>query len=212
MKDVEKIRREYDEKIRIAELENSYNVNLEKEGVTLTIFSRNKEGRHLGSVKKVGATLLNSFDGHDVQTVFRLLPITEDILVNVGGDQRIPLACQMQTHRAPRESCTTLSIHYISGELEVWIDLPVDERNHELMQYFTRTSRDLDGSTIGLYYGCVSTEERRHLQTLPFLTFNCGKVIRFQGGYHTQASAGHVSCILETLMNDDFSWEKRDGE
>lgn len=209
MKDIAKMRKEFEAKIRLAELENKYNEKLEPFGIRLSIFSTDENGRYLASVSKMNETWDKKFDGHDAQTALRLLPRTDDIRVNVGNSKYEMLPYEMETNRAPKDPRTTLKIHYVHEELVVWIDLPIDERNPELMQYFTRTQRELDRDTIGLYFGAVSPREKAQLQMLPFLTFNCGHVVRFYGGHHKQISRGHIECIAASIENDDFSWERQ---
>lgn len=210
MNDIAKMQREFDEKIRIAKLENQLNEELEKHGVSLGIFTTDtKTGRYLCHFHKVNESWNNKFSEHDAQTILRLLPMTESKEVSVGaGKPKILLPYEVTVRREPKEPRTTLKIHYIHDNLELWVDMPIDERNHELMGYFQKTQRELDDSTIGIHYGCVSPREKSYLRMLPFLTFNCGSVVRFYGGTHLQTSEGHITSIVETIINDDFSWEK----
>lgn len=207
MNDIAKMRKEFEEKIRLAELENKYNEKLEKEGICIRIFSKDKNGRILASVQKTDDEWRNPFNEHDAQNLLRLLPITDDYLVHVGHNKKELLPCDMCTYRSPKKS-TVLEVKYIHKDLEVWFELPINERNNELMQYFMKTQRELDNNEIGLYYGCLSPRQKSNVQMLPFLTFNCGSVVRFQGGRHKQISAGHISCILQSIENDDFAWER----
>lgn len=203
------MRKEFDEKIRLAELENQYNEQLEKVGLSMSIFTTDKTGRNLASIHKTtDDRYRNPFDGHDAQNLLRILPMTESKSVYVGDHKYEPLPCEMETYRAPKSARTNLCVKYIHDNLEIWFELPINEQNNELMQYFQRTQRELDNSEIGLYYGCVSPREKSRLQMLPFLTFNCGRIVRFQGGHHKQISEGHISCIIASIENDDFSWER----
>lgn len=212
MNDIAKMKAEFKEKIRLAELENKYNSKLEKEGISLGIFSYDKENeRYLVHFRTVNRPYDDPFNGHDAQTIMRTFPRTADIEVSVGAGKKERLPYDICTSRNPKEPRTMLKIRYIHENLEVWIDLPIDERNPELMQYFMRTQRELDSSTIGLYYGAVTPRERANLQMLPFLTFNCGHVVRFYGGTHRQISVGHLECIASSVENDDFSWERTNG-
>lgn len=209
MNDIAKMRNEFEEKIRLAELENKYNEQLEPNGIRISIFSKDEDGRYLASVRKVDERWDKKFDAHDAQTALRLLPRTDDINVSVGSCKKEMLPYDMETNRGPKDPRTTLKIRYVHDNLVLWIDLPIDERDTELMQYFTRTQRELDNDTIGLYFGAVSPREKSRLQMLPFLTFNCGRVVRFYGGHHKQISRGHIECIAGSIENDDFSWERQ---
>lgn len=198
MNDIAKMRAEFEEKIHLAELENQYGADLEKYGLRISIFSTDKEtGRYLASVRKESIT--DKLTEQDVAVVLNTLPMTEKMNVYVGSDKYEKLSYQMDTERTPSEWRTTLKIKYIHDDLVLWIDLPINEQNEELMQYFTRTQRELDDSTIGLYYGCVSPRQKSHLKMLSFLTWNSGHVVRFNGGSHRQIAEGIVTCVASTL-------------
>lgn len=207
MNDITKMRSELEEKIRIAEMENEYERQLEGTGLRLSIFSKDGE-RYLASVRKVDDSWRNPFNEHDAQTILRMFPKTDDIRTYVGNNKYEMLPYRMETERVPREPRTKLKIHYIHENLVLWIELPINEQNPELMQYFTRDQRVLDNDTIGLYFGAVSPQEKSRLQMLPFLTFNSGRVVRFQGGCRRQISVGHIECVIASIENDDFAWER----
>ncbi len=206
MNDIAKMRAEFEEKIRLAELENKYNEPLEKHGLRLSIFSKDKSGRLLASVR-VDRGYDKPFNEHDAQLILSLYPMTEKKSVYVGDHKYDNLSYEMSTERTPGQSRTILKIQYIHDELEIWMELPINERNPELMQYFMKTQRELDDREIGLYYGAVSPRTKSNVRMLPFLTFNSGRVVRFQGGHHKQVSEGHVCCIASSIECDTFSWE-----
>lgn len=209
MNDIAKMRAEFEEKIRLAKLENMYNEPLEEHGLSLSIFTKDKSGRLLASVR-VDRSYDKPFNEHDAQLILSLYPMTEKKRVYVGGGKYDELSYEMGTERCPSKSQTILKIRYIHNELEIWMELPINERNPELMQYFMKTQRELDNREIGLYYGAVSPRAKSNVRMLPFLTFNSGRVVRFQGGYHMQASEGHVCCIASSIEFDTFSWENQE--
>lgn len=207
MNDIAKMRAEFEEKIHLAELENMYNEPLEMYGLHLSIFSTDKSGRLLASVRTERG-YDKPFNEHDAQIVMNTYPMTEKMRVYLGNDKYDELSYLMETERSPSQARTILKIHYIHDKLEIWLDLPINEKNNELMQYFRRTQRELNNQEIGLYYGAVSPRTKSNVRMLPFLTWNCGSVVRFQGGNHRQISEGHLCSVAESIMNDDFAWER----
>ena len=207
MNDIAKMRKEFEEKIRLAELENKYNEKLDKYGMSVHIFSEHAdEGRYLASVRKNEGSWAE-LNEEDVQSVLENLPMTDKIRVSAGHGKYEMLSYQMETERTPQRPRTLLKIRYIHNELELWIDLPINENNPDLMQYFQTTQRELDNQTIGLYYGSVSPRRKSSLQMLPFLTWNCGRVVRFQGGIHRQVAEGIVTCVASTILCNSYAQE-----
>ena len=210
MNDIAKMRKEFDEQIRLAELENKYNERLEPHGISLKIVSAKsltQKGKIHATLRKVGDAWLCPFDGHDAQQALRLLPMTENLSVYNGRSYEM-LPYHMTTSRTPSQPRTILSVDYIHDDLNVGFELHIDERDPEMMQYFQRTQRELDSREIGLYYGAVSPRTKSNVQMLPFLTFNCGRVVRFQGGHHTQLSEGHLTSIAASIEGNDFAFER----
>lgn len=203
------MRSELEEKIRIAELENQYNETLEESGISISIFSRDKEGRYLASFHKAGeGRFTKSLDEHDAQNALRLLPMTEDKRVHVGHNEYEMLPYEMETSRTPGHP-TVLKIEWIHNDLELWFELPINERDIELMQYFTKATRELDETEIRLYIGQKTKYNKNTRENFQFWSFCCGRIVRFQGGYHKQISRGHLECIAESIINDDFAWERQ---
>lgn len=210
MKDIEKMRKEFAEQIRLAEIENKYSEPLAKYGLEISIIGNSftQKGKIQATARKAENGLTTPLDERDVQNILEVLPMTEKSRVYIGDHKYDMLSYELATERNPREARTMLKIGYIHNELDLSIDLPINESDPELMQYFTRTQRELDSSTIGLYYGAVSPAQRGRLKMLSFLTFNCGHVVRFSGGTHRQISEGHANCIISSLQCDDFSWKE----
>lgn len=209
MNDIAKMRKEFDEKIRLAELENEYNERLEKSGIEIRIVSGDslmQKGKIHATVRKAG-DWIKPLDGHDAQNALKLLPMTENLRV-YNGKEHVMLPYRMETHRSPSESRTILTVNYIHGDLDLSFDMTINESDPEMMQYFQRTQRELDSREIGLYYGAVSPRTKANVQMLPFLTFNCGKIVRFQGGHHTQLSEGHLTSIAASIECNDFAYER----
>lgn len=209
MNDIAKMRAEFEEKIRLAELENKYNERLVPYGIEIHIIGNSctQKGKLQTSVKKAGDAWTKPLDEHDVQNALELLPMTEKSRAYVGDHKYDELSYEMSTHRSPNEWRTVLSIGYIHEDLDLSIELPINEKNPELMQYFRKDARELDETEIRLYVGQKTAGNWMMRHNFQFLTFNSGRVVRFQGGRHMQVSEGHVCCIASSIECDTFSWE-----
>ena len=209
MNDITKMRAEFEEKIRLAELENKYNERLAPHGIEIRIIgaSFTQKGKLQASVRKAGDDWLKPLDEHDVQTALELLPMTEKSREYVGDNKYDMLSYSMDTHRSPNEWRTVLTIGYIHEDLDLSMDLPINEKNPELMQYFRMTARELDETEVRLYIGQKTAGNWNTRKNFQFLTFNSGSVVRFQGGRHKQISEGILTCIASSLWLDSFEWE-----
>ena len=209
MNDITKMRAEFEEKIRLAELENKYNERLEPHGISIRIHgnSLTQKGKLSVSVYRAGDKWLNPLDEHNVQDLLELLPMTEKSRVYVGDHKYDELSYEMSTHRSPNENRTVLEIGYIHEDLDLSVKLPINEKNPELMQYFRKAARELGETEVRLYVGQKTAGNWQMRNNFQFLSFNSGRVVRFQGGHHKQVDEGIVSCIASSLWCDDFSWE-----
>ena len=209
MNDITKMRAEFEEKIRLAELENKYNERLAPHGIEIRIIgaSCTQKGKLQASVRKAGDDWIKPLDEHDVQTALELLPMTEKSREYVGDHKYDMLSYSMDTHRSPNECRTVLTIGYIHEDLDLSMDLPINEKNPELMQYFRMTARELDETEVRLYIGQKTSGNWNTRKNFQFLTFNFGSVVRFQGGRHKQISEGILTCIASSLWLDSFEWE-----
>ncbi len=212
MNDITKMRAEFEEKIRLAELENKYNERLAPHGIEISIIGAScmQNGKLQVSVRKAGKDWLKPLDEHDVQATLELLPMTEKSRGYVGSSKYEMLSYLMDTHRSPNELRTMLTIGYIHEDLDLSIKLPINEKNPELMQYFCKTARELDEMEVRLYVGQKTAGNWNTRKNFPFLTFNSGHVVRFHGGRHKQINEGILCCIASSIWHDDFSWENQE--
>lgn len=179
MNDIEKMKVEYEQKIKWAEMENELSKKLPK-GVRISII-----GNSLTQKGKLH-TLISSEDwsrGLTEQQVGELMlafPVTEKSRTYVGNDQYSEKDYEMQTHRYVHVHYTELRISWISGELDISVDVRLDYCSEEIRQFFIYDRRRLNCDE--LRYG---DKPETYLQ---FYTFAYGHVVRFSGGYHKQVS------------------------
>lgn len=186
------MRDDFETKIAFAELENKYNEELERDGLTMSIFGRNKRG-YLASIKTVDRKPLNL---EHLQLILEKFERTDDLLI---GEDNFPIPYYIGVYRGPKDVKTIMSVRWISGEFEIWTEVPVDEDCPDIMQFFRQTTRKLTESEISSYGIQRNRWNYNYRNYFTFLTFTCGHVIAYPGGRHVQVDVGIITSIIETI-------------
>ncbi len=191
MKDIAKLREEYDRKLKYAEYENELE---ERVGVSCSIIG--------SSLTQKGKThvYFGSLSKEQTSRLLKEMPSTEDALTSGRGGVKMALPHILSVSRSPREAHTMLEMEWIHGEWDISLKMPLDPGDGVLMQYFRQGLYEIDNATIGLFYGAVSPREKSRLKDVPYLTFNSGDIIRYKGGRDKQLSAGHAECIISEII------------
>lgn len=205
MNDIEKMKKEYEQKIKYAELENELNAKLEGMGIEFHIV-----GNSLTQKGKIHAFLtashpytLDKLNVLDMQNALNFFENTEDLRVYVGGDKYEALPYRMATSRTPSSPSTTLTIEWISGDYDIDAEMLLTNCG-VLMQYFTTTARELSTTEVNLWLGGANRWNYETRKNFRYYTFNSGSKTRFQGGTDLQTSRGHIECIAETIKGEKF--------
>ena len=193
MKDIEKMRREMEQKIKLAELSNKIEeqTGIECSAMGESCCQRGKQRIWFGEVTKVQAA-----------KVLKMFPWTERSKTRSRNGEDILISYILSTSQGPKEYNTKLSIAWIHGEYDMGLDMRIDPSDDVLMGYFKSDKYEIDDSTIGLYFGAVSPSKKSDLRYRPCLSFNCGSVVRFHGGYFKQVSEGHAECIVAEIIGE----------
>ena len=193
MKDIAKMREEMERKIRLAEMSNEVE---EKVGIDCTVMGES------GTQKGKTWISFGDLDKEQAAKVLKMFPWTERSKTRSRNGEDIEISYVLETHRWPKEWNTKLDVEWISGEWAITFKMPILEGDDVLMQYFKRDWYELDNSSVGLWYGAVSPRDHAALKRQSMLSFNCGSVVRFQGGYHKQVSEGHAECIVSEIIGE----------
>lgn len=188
MNDIEKMKVEYEQKIKWAEMENELSKKL-SEGTRISII-----GKSLTQKGKLQTSIRSENWGRGLteQQVGELMltfPVTEKSRTYVGKGQYLEKDYEMNTHRYAHTYYTELSISWISGELDISVSVRLDNYSDEIKQFFIYDRRRLDYDE--LRYG------DKPETYLSFYTFAYGHVVRFSGGYHKQVSDSALNDIVE---------------
>ena len=194
MKDIEKMRQEFERKIKCAEMSNKIEAEVGIECSVMENGSCTQKGKEWLSFSKVTK--------EQAGKILKMFPWTERSKTRGHNGKDIEISYVLSTSRSPKDMFTTLDISWIHNEWAISMNLPIDPTDHILMQYFKRDSYEIDDSTIGLYFGAVSEREKGYLKNVSLLSFNCGDVVRFYGGHHKQVSEGHAECIVAEIIGE----------
>lgn len=192
MNDIEKMKAEYEQKIKWAEMENELSKRL-PEGTRISIIGKSSTQKGKLQTSMRSEDWSRGLTEQQVGELMLTFPVTEKSRTYVGLDQYSEKEYEMQTHRYLHCPHTDLCISWISGELDISLELKVELCSDEIKQFFTRTSRDVNYEWHG-----TRTRWNKHLRdNFPFYTFAYGSIVRFCGGYHKQVSDFALSDIVE---------------
>lgn len=198
--DLEKMRQEYEEKLRYAEMENELNAragfdwgyisiigeSITQPGKLHTAIRLNGYGRE-GLTAAQAAEVLNTF------------PQTERARTYTGDRQYTELSYIMNVHRTPGQYATILSIEYISGDLDLSLEMAINPQDDDTMQFFRQTSRVLTDTEVNIYLHSRTRWNYNTRNNFTYYTFNLGRVVKFQGGHDKQTDEGAAIAIASNL-------------
>lgn len=195
MKDIAKMREEMERKIKEAELENQFEEQL---GIHVYVFS--ESGTQAGKMR----LRFTDVTKEQARMLLTKFPWTERAKRTKSATDSgvIELSYILGTSQGPRDPYTKLEIEWIHNGYHIDVDMPIKPDDAELMAYFRKDWYTIDDSTIGLFFGAVSNNERDRLSRRPVLSFNCGSQIRYYGGRFLQTSEGHAECIVSEIIGE----------
>ena len=183
---------EYEQKIKWAEMENELRKQL-PEGCEIAIIGNSLTQRGKLQTSIFGEDWSRGLTEQQVGKLMLIFPVTDNSRTYVGKDQYSEKEYIMQTHRYLHCPHTDLNISWISGELDISLELKVELCSDEIKQFLTRTSRDVNHEWHG-----TRTRWNKYLRdNFPFYTFAYGHTVIFHGGYCKQVSDFALSDIVE---------------
>lgn len=192
MKDIEALKAKHAQEIADAIAENEVNEKLGRDAVRVSGESFTRKGK-----RSLWADCQSIYEMRDIMAI---LPMTEKSRAYTAKGEYEKLSYIFTTERNAGEPKTRLTMEYISGEYDVTLHWFIDTANVDIMQYFTTAYRELSDTEVRLYIGQKTRYNYDHRMNFPFLTFNSGHVIRYQGGTHKQVSEGHACCLASTIQ------------
>lgn len=111
------------------------------------------------------------------------------------GEEKI-LPYRLEVRKSTIDNVDKVDINYNAGDIEVFFSMEIDQNDAEVMQFFKRTTRKLESYE----YDSARTRWTDDMcDNYPILSWNCGSVINFQGGYRRQVSEGIILSFVEML-------------
>lgn len=200
MKDIEQMRAKFEHEVKLAEIENSYNEQLEPLGYQIRIIGnsftqKGKLDTTVWCISDKGFTMKN------VGVILRMFPQTEYIRIHVGDCNYENIPYILETHRKPTDRGTYLSIEWIHQHLDMGLSIMIDESDEDAMQFFCTDHRRLTESELSSFGIQKTRWNKSYRDAFSYLVFNCGKIVRFQGGYCKQVSKEHALSLVEFLKS-----------
>lgn len=201
MKDLEKLRKEQAEELRLAELTNKIETEhpeLGEYGIELhTYISRNKSGDEThGWFSKIEA--LHNMTLKDVGMLLSVMPSDEDFPIYRGSHSQYENAAyDMRLHRTPNTN-DRLEIRWKNNGIFLRVEVDVN-MDCELSGWLKQDYRRLTESEISSYGIQKNRWNKDYREAFRVLNWNCGRIICYQGGYYQQASDGITYQIVEQL-------------
>lgn len=198
MINIEEMKAKQARELELAELANKYLAIAKENGIEcdMSCFSccgmKHISIRHTESVcKKI-----------DAKTLGLLLAVfapTEKIKVSAGSGKEEELEYRMDVHRGYHDRATILDVAWIHEGCQFHAEIEIDENNLDLMNFFKQTTRELTDSEVSTYLGAKTRWNYNTRNFFKFLTWNCGSIVRFQGGHHRQICHSVIHQLAEVL-------------
>jgi hypothetical protein len=199
MINIDEMRARQNEELELAELANKYCVIAKENGIEC-----NMSGFSCFGIKHISIKHSESvFKKIDAKTLGLLLSVfapTEKIRCSAGSRTgEVELEYRMDVHRGYHDRATILKVDWVHEGCQFNAEIDIDESNLNLMNFFKKTMRKLTDIEVSTYCGAKTRWNYNIRNNFDFLTWNCGSIVRFQGGLHRQICHSVVHQLAEVL-------------
>lgn len=199
MSKVEKIKAEYEEKLRLAEkedaIERSLNMSLDVSCIGRGTYNKNKIEVYINKPWKLEDSSM-LVDKEAMRTIFEVLPITENI-ENKDYDGLVA-PCFVSTKCGYRDKYGEMRINWISGDYEISCNLKIDS---ELIDNFLHVQKrnvvDTESSTYVSIHESIADGV---IPVVPVYNFK-KKQISYYGGHNVLIDIDEIKRVLDYLMS-----------
>lgn len=201
MNDIKKMREEFEQKIKYAEMENTFSEELEPLGIRAVVYGQDTVQKDKISLGFRSVDVCGHLTQENVCYLLNRFESTEPIKVYCGQKKDYQcLPFWMDTHRGPNDRGTILTIHWVFGVFRVGLEICIEDcASEDIRSLFRPANRCLDESEISSYGIQKTRWNLNYRENFPFLTFDGGEVVKFQGGYRRQISEGHLISIADAF-------------
>lgn len=194
--DIEKMRKEFEEKIQIALLENELSeplgdcylrfIHLDKHSS-----DEPKKLFHLYKDDKVGEVVVA-----DIKKCMEMYPATSGINVHIGNSKYIELPFYVRSLKSYGDKQGKLDISYIHNDIVVWMSLPIVG---DLLDFFRVHKRNPVDSETSTYVSLVEARHKGLDIRIDNYNFKANQV-GFYSGRNTLVDPVEINRIIEYIM------------
>lgn len=197
MKDLEKMKKDFEQSMFFAQKENELQTFLSDNGLNVAV---SVIGHSFTQKGKLQTSIYFSPDCSNVEqcaAVLRTLSATEKSDCYAGKGKYQQMDYELQTHRGVRECFTKLNVNFIYEEYDISVEMEITGSN--LLNYFKEKTRELTDSEVNIYLGSKTRWNYNQRNFFKYLVFNNGKVVNFHGGYCKLVEEAAANEIIEYI-------------
>lgn len=186
MNDINKMRADFEEKIRLAEMENDFETRY---GIKVGVFNmKDYDMVHFKCDNETAKRLLNELEA-DTEWAIDHEPNSENVS-----------KYRLCSSRRYSDQYSKLEIEFINKGVKYWIDLAIDG-NELLLPFFKRTWRNITVTELSTWHPMTSTGALDRNRQIPQMSFNSPQVIRYYGGDQLLVDEEEIENIINTIKN-----------
>lgn len=186
MNDLEKMRKEFEKKLRFAELENDFE---NKYGISCHIFE---------SMRSTLCTCKTD-NNEIVGKILREIPADKEVFLDKSAtnDGENKHFYHLTSSRGYSDSYSTLRIWFVSGGIEYWVEVPING-NEAIEKFFDDGTRKMASHELSTY----KPVRRGHIcreYELPCKRFKFSNYIQYSGGNFVAQNHSAIDEIVNAL-------------
>lgn len=186
MKDIEKMRAEFEEKIRLAEMENEFETRY---GIKVGVFHSNGYDMvHIECDNETAKRVLNEFEADT------------EWAIDHERDSKHMYKYRLCSIRRYSDQYSKLEIEFINKGVKYWIDLAIDG-NELLLPFFKGTRRKITETEFSTWHPMNEHGYYDPNMLIPQMSFNSQNVKRYYGGDQLLVDPNEIEMIISAIKN-----------
>lgn len=187
MKDIEKMRAEFEEKIRLAEMENDFE---NRYGIKVGVFHVNGYDMvHIECDNETAKRVLNEFEADT------------EWAIDHERDSKHMYKYRLCSIMRYSDRYSKLEIEFINKGVKYWIDLAIDG-NELLVPFFRRTHRTITETELSTWHPVNHQGTLYRDMQIPQMSFNSQNVKRYYGGDQLLVDGDEIDRIINAIKNN----------
>ena len=184
MNDINKMRAGFEEKIRLAEMENDFE---NRYGIKVGVFNMGDYDMvHIECDNETAKRLLNELEAD------------KEWAIDHERDSKHMYKYRLCSIRRYSDQYSKLEIEFINKDVKYWIDLPIDG-NELLMPFFRRTRRTITETELSTWHPVNNQGTLDRDMQIPQMSFNSQNVKRYYGGDQLLVDGEEIERIINAI-------------